>query len=174
MIISLTVRGFRTRSQWIFVVAEFYGSADQGPVRIHASSFCTSTSDFCLLISFLRSSDSASVSESVTFNGGKKKDKNKDENCLAAKIPEGKRAIADSAFKASAKASTSKPGHSRELNHFMSRVRSRMETLFLRFKVFGILSQRFRHNVQLHKDILNAVAVLVAYDMENGHPLFDV
>lgn len=130
--------------------------------------------DFCLLISFLRSSDSASVSESVTFNGGKKKDKNKDQNCLAAQIPEGKRAIADSAFKASAKASTSKPGHSRELSHFMSRVRSRMETLFLRFKVFGILSQRFRHNVQLHKDILNAVAVLVSYDMENGHPLFDV
>lgn len=95
-------------------------------------------------------------------------------NCLSAKIPEGKRAIADSGLRGSAKVSTTKPGHSKEAKKFMSRVRSRMETLFLRFKNFGILRQRFRHDIELHRDILLAVAVLVAYDMENGHPLFDV
>lgn len=95
-------------------------------------------------------------------------------NCLSAKIPEGKRAIADSGLRGSAKVSRTKPGHSKEAKKFMSRVRSRMETLFLRFKNFGILRQRFRHDIELHRDILLAVAVLVAYDMENGHPLFDV
>lgn len=98
----------------------------------------------------------------------------KDMNCLSAKIPEGKRAIADSGFRGSDKVSTTKPGHSRETKVFMSRVRSRMETLFTRLKNFGILRQRFRHDLELHQDILNCVAVLVAYDMENGHPLFDV
>ena len=41
-------------------------------------------------------------------------------------------------------------------------------------KDFGILRQRFRHGYELHKMVLLAVAVIVQYDMENGHPLFDV
>ena len=89
-------------------------------------------------------------------------------------IPEGKRAIADSGLRGSTKASTPKPGHSKEAKLFMSRVRSRMETLFKRFKDFGILRQRFRHDLDFHMEILHAVAVIVAYDLENGHPLFDV
>ena len=90
------------------------------------------------------------------------------------RIPEGKKAIADSGLKGSTKASTPKPGHSKEATLFMSRARSRMETLFKRFKDFGILRQRFRHDLDFHMEILHAVAVIVAYDMENGHPLFDV
>ena len=117
---------------------------------------------------------SASVSESVTFNGGKKKDKVKDANCLAAMIPENKRAIGDSSFWGSAKVSTTKPNHTKETKKFMSRAQSRMETLFQRFRVFGILNQRFRHDLEIHSHILHAVAVIVQYDMENGHPLFDV
>jgi hypothetical protein len=117
---------------------------------------------------------SASVSESVTFNGGKKKDKVKDANCLGAMIPENKRAIGDSGFRGSAKVSTTKPNHTKETKKFMSRARSRMETLFQRFRVFGILNQRFRHDLEIHSHILHAVAVIVQYDMENGHPLFDV
>jgi hypothetical protein len=70
--------------------------------------------------------------------------------------------------------STTKPGHSKETKVFLSRVRSRMETLFARLKNFGILQQRFRHNLELHQDILNSVAVLIAYDLENGHTLFYV
>jgi hypothetical protein len=90
------------------------------------------------------------------------------------RIPEGKRAIADSGLRGSTKASTPKPGHSKEAKLFMSRVRSRTETLFKRFKDFGILRQRFRYDLDFHMEILHAVAVIVAYDMENGHPLFDV
>lgn len=93
---------------------------------------------------------------------------------MSAKIPEGKRAIADSGFKGSAKASTTKPGHSKDAKIFMCRARARMETLFNRFRVFYILRHRFRHDLTLHNDILHAVAVIVQYDFENGHPLFDI
>ena len=117
---------------------------------------------------------SASASESVTFNGGRKKDKKKDPNCLANKIPEGKKVLADSGLKESEKASTRMPGNSHKMKHFRSRAQGRQESLFKRFKDFGILRQRFRHGYELHKMVLLAVAVIVQYDMENGHPLFDV
>jgi hypothetical protein len=89
------------------------------------------------------------------------------------RILEGKRAIADSDLRGSTKASTPKLGYSKEAKLFMSRVRSKMETLFKRFKDFGILQQQFRHDLDFHMEILHAVAVIVVYDMENGHPLFD-
>ncbi len=82
---------------------------------------------------------SASFSESVTFNSGGKNDALRNFNCLSMRIPEGRRAIADSGLRGSTKASTPKPGHSKEAKLFMSRVRSRMETLLKRFKDFGIL-----------------------------------
>jgi len=116
----------------------------------------------------------ASASESKVFNGGRKKDKDKDPNALANKIPEGKKVLGDSALRSSKKASTRKTGNSHKMKHFRSRAQGRQETLFKRFKTFGILEQRFRHGYELHKMVLDAVAVIVQYDMENGHPLFDV
>ena len=116
----------------------------------------------------------ASASESVVFNGGTKKDKQKDPNALANKIPEGKKVLADSGLRGSKKASTRKAGNSHKMKHFRSRAQGRQETLFHRFKTFGILEQRFRHGYEHHKMVLDAVAVIVQYDMENGHPLFDV
>ena len=116
----------------------------------------------------------AGASESVTFNGGRKKDKVKNPNCLANQIPEVKKVLADSGLKGSDKASTRMPGNSHRVKHFRARVQGRQETLFKRFKDFGILRQRFRHGYELHKMVLDAVAVIVQYDMENGHPLFDV
>ena len=66
------------------------------------------------------------------------------------------------------------PGDSYKVRQFKKRVTARQETLFKRFKDFGILRQRFRHGFEQHKVVLDAVAVIVQYDMENGHPLFDV
>ena len=117
---------------------------------------------------------SVSASESVTFNGGKKKDKQKNPKCLANQIPAGKKVLADSGLKGSAKASTRMASNSHKMKHFRARAQGRQETLFKRFKDFGILKQRFRHGVELHRTVLDAVAVVVQYDMENGHPLFDV
>lgn len=89
-------------------------------------------------------------------------------------IPEGKKVLADSGLKGSEKASTRMPGNSHKMKHFRSRAQGRQETLFFRFKVFSILRERFRHSYSLHKMVLDDVAVIVQYDMENGHPLFDV
>ena len=48
-------------------------------------------------------------------------------------------------------------------------------------KTFDILGQRFRHGrkgteykMELHKTLVESICVLVQYDMENGHPLFEV
>ena len=81
----------------------------------------------------------ASASETVTFNGGRKKDKQKNPNCLANQIPAGKKVLADSGLKGSAKASTQKASNSHEMKHFRARAQGRQEILFKRFKDFGIL-----------------------------------
>jgi len=52
----------------------------------------------------------ASASERAVFEGGKKADKDKDTNALAFKIPDGKRAISDSALRTCQKATTRMPG----------------------------------------------------------------
>ena len=66
------------------------------------------------------------------------------------------------------------PSDSKEVRDFKRRALARQETLFKRFKEFGILRQRFRHGFELHKIVLDAVAVIVQFDMENGRPLFEV
>ena len=87
---------------------------------------------------------------------------------MANQIPEGKGTVVDSAFKSSKKVSTRMPGDSAEVKKFKERVLPRQETLFKRFKRFGILRNRFCHNIELHRMVLDAVAVIVQYDMENG------
>ena len=157
------------------VEAVFVGSMGQDLVSTcnKSESFpCVQTYNVCLPVFFTMFS--ASASESVTFNGGRKKDKQKDPNCLANKIPDGKKVLADSGLKGSEKASTRVAGNSHKMKHFRKRAQGRQESLFKRFKTFGILEQRFRHDYELHKMVLDAVAVIVQYDMENGHPLFDV
>ena len=78
------------------------------------------------------------------------KDKNKDPNYLANKIPTGKKVLADSGLKGSEKASTRMPGNSYKIKHFRARAQGRQESLFKRFKDFGILRQRFCHDVTLY------------------------
>ena len=89
-------------------------------------------------------------------------------------VPVGKKLLVDSCLKGSAEASNRKASNSHEMKHFRSRAQCRQETLFKRFKEFGILRQRFRHGLDLHRMVLGAVAVIVQYAMENGQPLFDV
>ncbi|KAL7527586.1 hypothetical protein ACHAWF_002234, partial [Thalassiosira exigua] len=110
-------------------------------------------------ILWIRGPRPGGTSEIATFNGGKKKDKVKDPNCLANQIPEGKRVIGDSAFKSSKKVSTLAPGDSKQVKNFKRRAAARQETLFKRFKDFGILRHRFRHGLGQHRNVLDAVAV---------------
>jgi hypothetical protein len=53
--------------------------------------------------------------------------------------------------------------------------RARHETVNRRFKIFGCLSQRYRHhNLALHGTIFHAIANIVQLTIRFGHPLFDI
>ena len=60
------------------------------------------------------------------------------------------------------------------MKDFKRRARARHETVNGRLKVFKILAERFRHGVEKHQTVLEAVCVLLQCELENGHPLFDV
>ena len=58
-------------------------------------------------------------------------------------------------------------------NH-KSRARLRHETFNGRLKKFDVLNQTFRHGFDKHGITMRAIATIVQYHMDNGHPLFDV
>ena len=51
---------------------------------------------------------------------------------------------------------------------------ARHETINRRLKRWGVLGQKFRHNLSTHKDIANAVANLVQMEMLYEDPAFEV
>jgi DDE superfamily endonuclease len=61
-----------------------------------------------------------------------------------------------------------------EINAFKRRARARHESFNARIKTFAVLSERFRHSVEKHKSVFEAVCVITQYSLENGSPLFDV
>ena len=119
----------------------------------------------------------ASKHDMTIFRGGTKKEKTEtwEQNSLYFKIPAGKKAIGDSGYAGEPeKIAISLPGHSVATKKFFARIKSRHETVNSRFKFFNILDHRFRHGREKHKMCFEAVCVIVQYDMENGHPLFEV
>lgn len=87
----------------------------------------------------------------------------------------GKRGIGDSAFSGEPNSiSISHNEDSAEVRKYKGMVKARHETFNSRIKSFDILASIFRHDIALHQACFEAVCVLVQYDMENGHPLFDV
>jgi hypothetical protein len=63
---------------------------------------------------------------------------------------------------------------SKTLNNFKSRAQLRQETFNSRLKVFDALNQTFRYGIEKHKFALEAICVIVQYQMDNGSPVFDV
>jgi hypothetical protein len=55
-----------------------------------------------------------------------------------------------------------------------NRARARHETVNKRFKQFGILKQKFRHNLRKHQQIFRSVVVLTQLAIESGEVLFAV
>ena len=53
-------------------------------------------------------------------------------------------------------------------------VRSRQETVNMRFKQWQILNVQFRHDLSSHGYVFRAVAVITQLSMQNGEPLFAV
>lgn len=130
----------------------------------------------------------ASTHDVTFFRGGKeessKKKKNEaswDKNALYFQIPKGKKLIGDSGYEGEPdKVSTSIAEHEGEVKEFFARAKSRQETVNTRLKFFEVIGGRFRHGkgakdkLKLHQMCFDAVSVLVQYDMENGHPLFEI
>ena len=89
---------------------------------------------------------------------------------------EGKREISDSAYQSLKEWMTvHRDGHSKDMTNFINRVRARHESFYNRLKTFGILTN-FRgswNKKEQHKMFFEGCAVLVQYDMENGHPLME-
>jgi hypothetical protein len=103
-----------------------------------------------------------------------------DRDALLWKIPEGKKAIADSAYEGfPEKVTVKRPGHSAQVFTFLDRAQNRHESYNGRLQNYSILTHRFRHGtnteekMNLHKMAVGAVAVIVEYDMKY-HPLLQV
>ena len=96
-------------------------------------------------------------------------------NGLKTKIPPGKLVVGDEGYMGEdEQVSTRNPFDSPELRNFKRRAKARHETFNGRIKNFKILDERFRHGVAKHQAVFEAVCVLVQYDMDNGHPMFDI
>ena len=63
---------------------------------------------------------------------------------------------------------------SEEVKVFKRRARARHETFNKRIKNFGVMSERFRFGIHKHKMVFESIVVILQYEMENGHPLFEV
>lgn len=115
----------------------------------------------------------------VWINGPFKAGKNdigmfRSDDGLESRIPDNMLALGDSAYKSSKKATYKKRSDSKDLHDFKNRALARHETFNGKIKTFRCLENRWRHCIKKHKSVLEAVCVLVQYDMENGHPLFEV
>jgi hypothetical protein len=88
----------------------------------------------------------------MRFRGRKAKDKQEtaDPNALIFKIPDGKRAVADSGMKGEpSKITTTRAGHAPETRRFLARAKSRQEALFARFKNFNVNVLKYRFAIKL-------------------------
>ena len=126
----------------------------------------------------------AGVHDLTFLRGGTVKmgKKNWDRSALYWNIPRGVRLCGDSGYTGQDDlVSTTDDAHGKDTKELFARFKSRQETYNARLKSFGVLSQKFRHGknglqskLDLHQTCFDSITVLVAYDMENGHPLFEV
>jgi hypothetical protein len=118
----------------------------------------------------------------TVFRGGDEKDEAAlDQNACFFQLKQGEKLVGDSGYNGEpSKIVVTKDQQSAELKEFLARVKNRQETFHWRLKSFNVLGQRFRHGVstqermRLHQIAVHAVAGIVQYDYENGHPPFEV
>jgi hypothetical protein len=96
---------------------------------------------------------------------------------LKDKIPAGNFAIADSIYRPEDGkfVSVTRKGDSGKVKEFKARAKSRQETFNARIKSFHILATELRHDPQeFHQPVMEATCILCQYDLDNGHPLFQI
>lgn len=61
-----------------------------------------------------------------------------------------------------------------EMRNYKNRSMARMENINLRFKRFKCLTQKFRHGLEAHKVVFEAIAVIVQTELDvSDNPLLD-
>ena len=110
--------------------------------------------------------------------------KDRDQNALYFRMEElghGKKCVADSALSGEPeKIVISSSDQSKSFRAWINRVKNREETVHSRLKSFNVLANTFRHGkgaedkMEKHKACTEAVAVIVQFDFDCGHPPFEV
>lgn len=94
---------------------------------------------------------------------------------LKDKIPHGKKVVADKGYRGEPdKISVPNTHDSLIASDYKKRARSRHETFNQRIKSFNIMKEQFRHGVARHQIAFEVVCILIQYDIENDHPLFQI
>jgi hypothetical protein len=123
------------------------------------------------------------VHDITIFRGGEKEveKSNRDRKAVYFKLKDGERMIGDSGYNGEPnKLTVWKDEHAKGLKKFIGRVCARQETFFKGLKDWKILRDRFaygkttKERMELHKMVVEAIAVIRQYDYENGHPPFEV
>lgn len=123
----------------------------------------------------------ASIHDITFFRGGTKGNKmNWKPSSLYFHVPKNMRLVGDSAYAGQPdRVTTTIDAHKPATKALFARMKSMMETCFGRMKTFRILREAFRHGTSTDdklrkiKNAFEAVAVIVQYDCEYGHPLFE-
>lgn len=96
-------------------------------------------------------------------------------NAVLYALRDGERVEADLGYRGEdLKINTPNEFGPREMEKMKQYARSRHETANQRMKIFGVLSQRYRHDIQYHSRCFRAVAVIVELNIETFAPLHDV
>ena len=91
---------------------------------------------------------------------------------LKDKIPNGRRVIADLGYRGEVDiVSTKNEFDPHKISEFKDRVMVRHETFNKRIKIFGCMSNKFRHGVKNHKDAFEAICV-PSFILHNSEELF--
>ena len=98
---------------------------------------------------------------------------------LMSKILPGKKVIADEGYRGEPDiVATRNNFDSKFMKKFKGRAKARHESFNSRLKAFHVISEPFRghgdERMEKHKAVFEACCVIVQYEMDNGHPLFDV
>lgn len=94
--------------------------------------------------------------------------------CLEDKIADGKLAIGDRAYGAGKNTAVKRNEDPGGLHNFKSRALSRHETFNGRLTKYAVLRECFRHGFTRHPLAMEAVCVIVQYQMDLGDELFAV
>lgn len=93
---------------------------------------------------------------------------------LKGMLAAGEKAMGDRGYAGDLKTITPNDATSCHHKRSMSALRGRHETVNRRFKTFGALQQRFRHDVNKHHLFFRAAAVLIQLGHSNGYSHYDV